>query len=98
MIYLLSLLLISNLFLSHGYRIKQFYFWVLRKIFKPKFRSGEIVIINGEPYEIRALMGYERPYTYYCLPVFIKNVNLLNDPYFHESKIKKITGLLKELE
>jgi hypothetical protein len=97
-IYLLTILLSMSLFLNHGYKLVLFYQWLYRKLYKPKFSIGEFVMINDIEYEIMLITQSYRPYTYYCLPKYIKNVSLLRETYFHESKIKKKTGILKELE
>lgn len=97
-IYTLSGLLALSLLLNHGHRLIQFYQWLYRKLKKPKFKLGECVMINDIEYEVMIITESLRPYTYYCLPKYIKNVSLLREPYFHESKIKKKTGILKELE
>jgi hypothetical protein len=96
--YLLSFLLFLSLLLNHGHRLFHLYRWAYRKLKKPKFKVGECVTINDVDYEIVLITETHRPYTYYCLPIYIKNVSLLRNPYFHESKIKKRTGILKELE
>jgi hypothetical protein len=82
----------------HGYRLVQFYQWLYRKVFKPKFKVGELVLIDDYPYEVIMIAKVYRPYTYFCLPFFRKHGTFMKETYFHESKIKKRTGLLKELE
>lgn len=94
---LVAILLTVNMILMHGDRLYQVYCRLYRKLKKPKFYPGEFVIINDIEYEIIYITKTQRPYTYMCLPVFMHNkINFEN--YYHESEIKKKTGLLKELE
>lgn len=99
MIYILAILLIINIFLNHGYVFTRLYYKTYKAIFKPKYRMGEKVIIDGNLYEVMSISEVFRPYTYFCLPVYTNNVNLrLGEHYYHESKLKKSSALLKELE
>jgi hypothetical protein len=54
-------------------------------------------MIDDREFEVILLTHNSKPYTYFCLPTNNYNVRML-ETYFHESRIKKKTGLLKELE
>lgn len=93
----LSILLTVNMILMHGHKFVQFYYWVYKKLNKPKFKINEFVMINDVEFEIVLITSNAKPYTYFCLPVKTNNARMI-EAYYHESKIKKKTGLLKELE
>lgn len=97
-IYLISFLLTMNILSIHGYRLQQFYYWSYKRLIKPKFKVGDLVIINNYIFVIMAVTTSHRPYTYFCLPAYHKHATFTNEHYFHESRIKKLTGILKELE
>lgn len=90
-------LLFINMLLMHFDRLVSAYRYLYKKVKKPKFKVGEFVMINDVEYEIMMLSNSSKPYTYVCLPVNI-NRNRVFESYFHETRIKKKTGLLKELE
>jgi hypothetical protein len=92
----LAVLLTINMLLMHFDRLVQFYFFLYRKIFKPKFISGETVFIYDEEYVILSESTYEKPYTYLCKLRFPKSFDMCI--HCHESIITKKTGVLKELE
>ncbi len=94
---ILSILLTLNMILMHGYKFVQFYYWIYRKVKKPKFKINEYVMISDIEFEILMITSNARPYTYFCLPVKATGVRMI-EAYYHESRIKKKTGLLKELE
>lgn len=94
---LLTILLTLNIVLNHGYTIRQFYYFMYKKLKKPKFEIGEYVMINDLEYEIQWIVHSEKPYTYYCLRLS-KNNARIQEYFFHESEIKKKSGLLKGLE
>lgn len=91
-----AVLLVINMLLMHFDKIVSFYFYLYKKIIKPKFKRGEFVLIDNVEFEVIATLKDYKPHTYYCLPAS-KNVNI-TQVYYHESEIKKKTGLLKELE
>ena len=93
----LAILLIISMILTHADRIVAIYCWTYRKLIKPKFIVGEFVLIRDIEFEIIMLSKNSRPYTYFCLPVNSKSSKIA-ETYYHESEIKKKTGLLKELE
>lgn len=93
----LAILLTINMLLSHFDKLVEFYYWSYKKLIKPKFKVGEFVLINDIEFEIILIAKSSRPYTYFCLPVSHKNSRMI-EAYYHESEIKKKTGLLKELE
>lgn len=93
-----AVLLVINMVLMHADRIVSMYYWSYKKLIKPKFKSGEFVLINNVEYEVISVVKTSKPYTYFCLPKSNQRSSLFRDTYFHESKIKKKTGLLKELE
>ena len=93
----LAILLTINKLLTHLEVLGSFYFWLYRKLFKPKFKVGELVLINDIEFEVMVNLKNAKPYTYVCFPVNNKNSKILEN-YYHESEIKKKTGLLKELE
>lgn len=95
--YVVAVLLVIQMILMHGEKFYELYTWVYKKIKKPKFSDGEFVMINDIEYEIICLSKAQKPYTYFCLPVYSRLARGY-DTYFHESEIKKKTGLLKELE
>lgn len=92
-----AILLTLNMLLTHADKIYEAYVWAYKKLKKPKFSVGEFVLINNLEYEIIFLTKNSKPYTYFCLPVNMKSSKMV-ETYFHESEIKKKTGLLKELE
>lgn len=94
---LLTLLLIVNIVLNHGHTIKQIYYFFYKKIIKPKFSIGEFVMVNDMEYEVQWIVHSEKPYTYYCLRLIKSNARI-QEYFFHESEIKKKSGLLKGLE
>lgn len=92
-----AILLIVNMVLLHSEKIIETYYWVYRRFIKPKFRIGEHVMINDIEFEIILIARASRPYTYFCLPYNMNHARM-TETYYHESEIKKKTGLLKELE
>lgn len=92
-----AILLVINMFLMHLDRIVITYYFIYKKIKKPKFKRGEFVLIDNVEFEVIATLKDYKPYTYYCLPAS-KHVSMIRQVYYHESEIKKKTGLLKELE
>jgi hypothetical protein len=92
-----AILLTINMLLMHFDRLVEFYHYLYKKLIKPKFRVGEYVMINDIEFEIILIARSSKPYTYFCLPVNIANSRMY-ESYYHESEIKKKTGLLKELE
>lgn len=92
-----AVLLVLNMLLMHANKIYEIYTWTYKKLKKPKFSNGEFVLIDNVEFEIIYLTKTHTPYTYFCLPVYTKP-GIIKETYFHESEIKKKTGLLKELE
>ena len=92
-----GILLTINMFLMHIEYLGKAYSWVYKKLRKPKFKSDELVMIGNVEFKVIYVTKNHKPYTYYCTPVNYKKVYLV-DNYYHESQIKKKTGLLKELE
>lgn len=97
LMYAVAVLLVINMFLAHANYLYEAYVWIYRKVKKPKFRVGEFVLINDVEFEVVLITKNSKPYTYYCLPVNLR-MNRILETYYHESEIKKKTGLLKELE
>lgn len=95
--YVVGILLTINIFLLNFYSIKSFYYWLYKKIIKPKFKLDEYVFINNVEYEVLYISASHKPYTYYCYPVDT-NYNRPIGRYFSEREIKKKCKLLKELE
>jgi hypothetical protein len=91
---ILAILLVINMLLMHGDKLVIFYYFIYRKIKKPKFKAGELVMIAGLEYQILVISENAPFYNYYCCPLYHPSIC----KYFHESKIDKKTGLLKELE
>jgi hypothetical protein len=79
--------------LMHFDKIIKFYFFVYKKIKKPRFKVDELVLINNIEYQILQVSAKLPLYSYFCMTVFNKGSG-----YYHESEIKKKSGLLKELE
>ena len=92
-----AVLLTLNMLLMHFDKIVSAYYWVYRKVKKPKFKIGELVFINDIEFEILLITKNYKPYTYFCLPTNNKRSRMI-EAYYYESEIKKKTGLLKELE
>jgi hypothetical protein len=92
-----AILLTLNMLLMHFDRLVEFYYYLYKKLFKPKFKVGEYVMINDIEFEIILIARSSKPYTYFCLPVNLTGSKMY-ESYYHESEIKKKTGLLKELE
>ena len=97
MLVLVSILLVLNMLFTYPERIGMVYGWVYRKLKNPKFAVGEFVLINGLEFEVIYVSREQRPYTYLCVPVNPRSKQFSHN-YYHESEIKKKTGLLKELE
>jgi len=96
-LHIVATLLILNIYLTHSARLKDWYYIVYKKLVKPKFKKGELVMINGLEHEIINIIRRAKPYTYFCL-LKSKSSAIIHETWFHESLIKKKTGLLKELE
>lgn len=94
---ILAILLTINILLLHFDKIITFYYYMYRKLIKPKFKIGELVMIDNVEFEIVSISHSSTPYVYVCYPVYNTN-NKHISPYYHESLLKKKTGLLKELE
>lgn len=94
---LVAVLLTINMILMHFDKIASAYYWVYKKIKKPKFEVGELVLINDVEFEVLLITKNYKPYTYFCLPTS-KSHSRMIEAYYYESEIKKKTGLLKELE
>jgi len=92
---IVAILLIINILLTNQEVIGKFYTWVYLRIRKPRFESGEFVMINNREFEVIFVTKSHRPYTYFCTPLY--DAPFLGN-YYHESEIKKKTGILKELE
>ena len=92
-----AVLLTLNMLLMHFDKILSSYYWIYRKVKKPKFQVGELVFINDIEFEILLITKNYKPYTYFCLPTNNKRSRMI-EAYYYESEIKKKTGLLKELE
>jgi len=92
-----AILLTINMILMHFDKIGMIYYWLYKKIRKPKFEIGELVLINGVEFEVLLITKNHKPYTYFCLPTS-KSYSRMIEAYYYESEIKKKTGLLKELE
>lgn len=89
-----AILLTINMLLMHFDKLVKVYYFVYKKIRKPAFKVDELVLINNVEYQV-VLVDRNPPfYTYFCISIFSKGYS----GYFHESKIKKKSGLLKELE
>ena len=92
-----GILLTINMFLMHIEHLGKAYSWTYKKLRKPKFAPNELVMIGNIEFKVMYVTNGYRPYTYYCTPIIYKR-NYFIDNYYHESEIKKKTGLLKELE
>jgi hypothetical protein len=93
--FVISFLLISNILLFHGQLFVNGYYWTYRKLFKPKFKVSEIVIVKGQLFEIIHISTVARPYSYFCLPLN-KNSNILST-YYPQKELKAISALTKAL-
>ena len=89
-----AILLTINMLLMHFDKIIKFYYFMYKKIRKPMFKLDEMVLINNVEYQVILIDRNAPFYTYFCMPVFSRG----HSGYFHESKLKKKSGLLKELE
>jgi hypothetical protein len=94
---IVAVLLIINIILLHTEKLTQAYYWIYRKLKKPRFKVGEFVMINDTEFEIILIARNSRPYTYFCLPRNMSHGKMV-ESYYHEYEISKKTGLLKELE
>jgi hypothetical protein len=54
-------------------------------------------MIRDIEFEILSIYTVSKPYVYDCRPINVSNMRFYEN-YYHESDIKKKTGLLKELE
>jgi uncharacterized membrane protein len=97
LIIIVAILLVLNMIFVHADKLIDSYNWIYKKLKKPKFNSGEFVLINDVEYEVIYITRNYKPYTYFCLPRNFK-CSRSYEHYYHESEIKKKTGLLKELE
>lgn len=94
MLVILAILLTINMLLMHGSKLVDFYYFIYKKIKKPKFKTGELIMIEGIEYQILIISENAPFYSYYCCP--LHHASLCR--YYHETQINKKTGLLKELE
>lgn len=94
MLVVLAVLLTINMLLMHGDKLVTFYYFIYKKIKKPTFKTGELVMVGGVEYEIILVSENTPFYSYYCCPVHHSSICR----YFYEKQIDKKTGLLKELE
>lgn len=98
-VYVLCVLLSISLYLNHGHRVYNLAVYIYKKLIKPKFKVDEYVMIDDMHFIIVQVCDYQKPYTYYCLPIHNKSGTMVSiGKYYHESRIKKIEGLLKALE
>jgi hypothetical protein len=95
--YVVAILLVAQMLLLHFDKLVTIYYFLYKKIFKPKFEPGEKVLINYLEHEVVFVLKKSKPYTYFCLPVYEQQSSVY-ESYYHESEIHKKTGVLKELE
>jgi hypothetical protein len=93
----LAILLTVNMLLLHFDKIVQLYYFLYKKLIPPRFKVDELVMIDNIEYRVLHVAKSYTPYTYFCLPSNGYH-GRMPEAYFHESRIKKKTGLLKELE
>lgn len=94
MIVVLAILLVINMLLMHGDRLIDFYYLIYKRLRKPKFKTNELVMIEGIEYQVLIISENVPFYNYYCCPLHHPSICR----YFHETQLNKKTGLLKELE
>lgn len=95
--HVVAILLVLQMCVLHTNKIMLFYFWAYKKLRKPKFAVNERVMIADREYEILAVNTSGRPYTYFCSPINTNGLRIFK-AHYHESELKRKTGLLKELE
>jgi hypothetical protein len=95
--YVVAILLVIQMLLVHSDKLVSVYYFLYKKVFKPKFKAGERVMIDYLEHEVVFILKNSKPYTYFCLPVY-ENKSNVYESYYHESDICKKTGVLKELE
>jgi hypothetical protein len=93
--HVVALLLVLNIAMFHGRHFADSYFWLYRKLIKPKFKIHDLVIVNGQLYEIIHISIVARPYAYFCLPLN-KNSNTLST-YYPQKELKAVSDLTKAL-
>lgn len=93
--YIIAILLLCNIVIFHGHLFVRAYYWSYRKLIKPKFKVGEIVIINKELFEVIQISARLEPYSYFCLPLNKISVSLSN--YYHQKELRAISALTKAL-
>lgn len=82
--------------LFHASTIADFYFWLLRKLFKPKFKVGEIVTIKDVMFEVVHVASRGMPYSYFCLPLNRLN-SIIDSNYYPQRQLKPLPDLTKSL-
>ena len=92
---ILSVLLTMNMLLLHFDKLIKFYYFLYKKIKKPKFKENELVMINNVEWKVILLSETMPLYTYLCVG---NNNQSKNACYFSENKLQKKIGILKELE
>ena len=92
---MLAILLIINMVLFHLSSVADAYFWLLRKVIKPKYKVKDIVIVMGEIHEVIHIASRGMPYSYFCLPLNSFNSRLGN--YYPQRMLKSLPDLTKSL-
>jgi hypothetical protein len=95
MFHALAVLLILNMILFHSSSIADGYYFLHRKLIKPKFKLKDVVIINGDIHEVLHITTRGMPYSYFCLPLNSFNSRLGN--YYPQRMLKSLPDLTKSL-
>jgi hypothetical protein len=95
MFHLLAILLVINMALFHASTIADGWYWLLRKLFKPKFKVGDIVVVGKDLCEVIHISSRGMPYSYFCLP--LNRFNSILGNYYPQKQIKALPDLTKSL-
>jgi hypothetical protein len=81
--------------LFHASSIAGAYYWLHRKLIKPKYKIGDLVVIRGTVCEIVHVATRGMPYSYFCLP--LNNFNTILGNYYPQKLLKPLPDLTKSL-
>jgi transglutaminase-like putative cysteine protease len=85
-----------NIIAVHYRPLREAYYWLYKKLIKPKYKLGDIVLLDGEMCEVIHISPKAKPYEYLCLPLNKNNTNIYYN-YYPQKRLKPISDLLKSL-
>jgi hypothetical protein len=81
--------------LFHASTIADAYYWLHRKLRKPKYKIGELVVVHDVVCEVVHIATRGMPYSYFCLP--LNNFNTILGNYYPQRLLKPLSDLTKSL-